>query len=154
MVEGLGEEPFAGASALEPRVWTYRRAIVAFEDRASRCLLRLLAAGFRHCFCVIGDGRRWTLLDPLKGRIEILTFTGCPENELVRHLADGGRRVLMGERSAGSCPAPMPLRPLTCVEVVKRALNLDAPRVFTPLQLHGALLREFGFSEPSTDQES
>ncbi len=134
-----------------PQARPHERAIVGFEDRNEPSVLRLLAAGFRHCFCVLGDGDRWTLVDPLKARIEILSFGGWTETEVIQQLAGGGRRILRGDRipvsEAPARPGGNLPRPLTCVEVVKRALDLNAPGVFTPRQLHGTLLRRCGFVE-------
>jgi hypothetical protein len=139
--------PDGRAAATPPLVWSYRRAIVAFEDRTGGGLLRLLAPGFRHCFCVLGDGERWTLVDPLKARIQLLSLAGCRGQDLLHLLAADGRRLLLG-RPLGLAPLRSPLwRPFTCVEVVKRMLDLDAADVFTPRQLHAALVRRFGFVE-------
>lgn len=129
------------------------RALVGFEDRSPPSGLGWLAAGFRHCFCVLGGDRRWTLLDPLKGRIEIVNLDGCTEADLVRHLAQVGCRLLVGDRSTVGHRRRVPLRPLTCVEVVKRALDVEAAGVFTPRQLHGWLRQRHGFVEPPTDRD-
>lgn len=137
-------------TAAAPQVWSFSRAVVAFEDRSGPSLLRLLARGFRHCFCVLGDGERWTLLDPLKTRLHLLSFTGCSEAELVRHLAQDGRRLLLGRPDLAASLRPASWRPLTCVEIVKRVLDLDAPGVLTPRQLHAVLIHKFGFVVPTT----
>lgn len=133
--------------AVSPQIWSYRWAIVAFEDRTGSSLLRLLAPGFRHCFCVLGDGERWTMIDPLKARIEFLSFAGCSRTDLLQDLADRGRRILLGQLNGGARGRPSLWRPLTCVEIVKRALDVDAPAVFTPRQLHAVLLRSYQFAE-------
>lgn len=130
-----------------PQIWSYRWAIVAFEDRTGSSLLHLLAPGFRHCFCVLGDGDRWTMIDPLKARIEFLTFTGCSRTELLRHLAACGRRLLVGRINGAARDRTSLWRPLTCVEIVKRAIEIDAPEAFTPHQLHAVLLRRYRFAE-------
>lgn len=136
-------------TAAAPQVWSFNRAVVAFEDRSGPLLLRLLARGFRHCFCVLGDGDRWTLLDPLKTRLHLLSFTACSEAELVRHLAQDGRRLLLGRPDLAVSLRAASWRPLTCVEIVKRVLDLDAPGVLTPRQLHTALIHRFGFVVPT-----
>ncbi|MEK0081724.1 hypothetical protein [Benzoatithermus flavus] len=115
------------------------RAIVVFEDRADKSALRLLRPGFRHCFCLVGAGRTWTICDPLKTRIEIVPLFGPSEDELVRHYVGTGRSVLVGRIAATTAPS-WNLRPMSCVETVKRVLRLHAPWVFTPAQLYRALL--------------
>src|SRR5215213_11664871 len=73
-----------------------REALVVFEDRADARALRWLRPGFRHCFCLAGDGRRWTLFDPLKGRFAVAAVDGLPATGLAAHLAVDGRRILHG----------------------------------------------------------
>lgn len=126
------------------------RAIVVFEDRADARLLRLLRPGFRHCFCLVGAGRSWAICDPLKTRIELTPLFGLGESELAGHYAGTGRSVVVGPLTTPSVPLPWRLRPVSCVEIVKRVLRLHAPWVLTPAQLHRALLgragRHAGFS--------
>jgi hypothetical protein len=122
-------------------------AIVVFEDRADRSVLRLLQPGFRHCFCLIGRGQAWTICDPLKTRIELQPLLGLGKAEIARHYAGLGRRVLLGRVGASAGTTSWSLRPVSCVEIVKRLLHLHAPAVFTPAQLHRRLCRE-GWIEP------
>ena len=117
-----------------------QRALVVFADRCDLSTLRVLRPGFRHCFCVLGSGSTWTVCDPLKTRLEIRTFSGPSEAELARHFHERELLVLVGEVAADRLRRPLRLRALTCVEVVKRALNVDLPTVLTPFQLHRALL--------------
>lgn len=122
-----------------------KRALVVFEDRTDLAWLHLLARGFRHCFCLIGEGEAWTLLDPLKDRIEVLSLAGLREAELASGFRASGCEVLAGTIGPRGPGVLSLVRPFTCVEVVKRALHLPAPRVLTPLQLHRALRRDAGF---------
>jgi hypothetical protein len=118
-----------------------RTALVVFEDRPDAGALRWLRPGFRHCFCLTGDDRRWVLLDPLKGGLAVALVEGLSADALAVQLARGGRRILHGnviEPGASVRPA---LRPLTCVEVVKRAVGLASATVVTPHQLYRRLLR-------------
>lgn len=117
-----------------------QRAIVVFEDRCDSSALRFLRPGFRHCFCLVGQGSAWAICDPLKTRIELTPMSGWGESELVAQLARRGRTVLRGEIRPNRVRRPVRLRAVTCVEIVKRILNLDRPAVFTPLQLCRALL--------------
>ena len=57
-----------------------------------------------------------------------------------KHFHEHSNVVLVGEASADRSCRPLRLRTLTCVEVVKRALNVDLPAVLTPFQLHRALI--------------
>lgn len=89
---------------------------------------------------MIGSGSTWIVCDPLMSRIELTRLQGFDEKALVRHYVESGRTVLLGE-----APIPDPtmrwrFRPVTCVEVVKRLLNIDAPAVFTPYQLYRTLI--------------
>ena len=118
------------------------RVIVVFEDRDDSALLRLLDRGFRHCFCVIGSGRAWTICDPLKTRIEIVQVHGLSEPEIAHHYHSTGRAVLVGDAPAHRPNRPYRLRPVSCVEIVKRMVHLDAPYVFTPAQLYRALVEQ------------
>ena len=111
-----------------------------FADRCDLSTLRVLRPGFRHCFCILGSGSTWTVCDPLKTRLEIRTFSGLTEAEVAGHFHASALRVLLGEVAADRSRRPLRLRALTCVEVVKRALNVDLPTVLTPFQLHRALL--------------
>ncbi len=116
------------------------RAIVVFEDRQKRSILQLCRSGFRHCFCLVGNDLAWTICDPLAARIEILPLLGFDEQELARHYSRSGRTVLLGHVSIGDERRRACLRPVSCVEIVKRVLNVDAPRVLTPFQLYRCLL--------------
>lgn len=124
------------------------RALVVFEDRREPSILRVLRPGFRHCFCVVGSGCAWTICDPLKTRIEIVPLLGFGEPQLAAHYHRTGRVVLVGNVVAGAAPRRTRLRPMTCVEIVKRVLNVDAPSVFTPFQLHRALVDAAFGAEP------
>jgi hypothetical protein len=115
-------------------------ALVIFEDRADSLASRVLRPGYRHCFCVVGTGSVWTVCDPLKTRVELTPLQGPTGPELVAHFAASGRAVLVGHVSPDRSARPLRLRPLSCVEVVKRVLNVDLGWVATPFQLCRALL--------------
>jgi hypothetical protein len=66
---------------------------------------------------------------------------GADVHELAGHLAAGGRRVLRGPVAADAAVTWPGVRPITCVEIVKRLLGVRAPGVITPHQLHRHLLR-------------
>lgn len=124
-----------------------RRALVLFEDRRDVSYLRLFRRGFRHCFCVIGTEDRWTILDPIKSALVVLGVHGASEDELTTHYTSTGRIVLAGDVPVITPGHTSHLRPLTCVEIVKRMLKIRAAHVFTPAQLYGLLIGRFGFRE-------
>jgi hypothetical protein len=126
-------------AASECRPIIARRAIVVFEDRTDLRWLRLLRQGFRHCFCLVGDELQWTVCDPLKSAIELHHVTGLSEAELAEHYRNTCRTVLLGQIGRATSHRYR-CRLLTCVEIVKRVICLDAPSVVTPAQLYGQLL--------------
>ncbi len=116
------------------------RAIVVFEDRASAPSLRWLRPGFRHCFCLVRRPCGWVVCDPLKSRLTLEVVALYDETELLQHYRRLGMTALVGN-AVGSTRRDGLIRPLTCVEVVKRILGLRAPGVWTPYQLYRALCR-------------
>jgi hypothetical protein len=118
------------------------QAIIVFEDRPDAgFLLRPLQRGFRHCFCVVGGEQRWVICDPLKTRIEITLVEGLVGEEIAACYHAAGHAVLLGFVQPGSQRRSYRLRAMSCVEVVKHVLNVEAPHAFTPWQLHRALRR-------------
>lgn len=109
-------------------------ALVVFVDRTECWWLRRLAPGFRHCFALLRRGEAWLVCDPLKARIALELLRPPPELDLGAWYARQGHHVLRGYSAGPSQRTPL-LRPLTCVEVVKRLLGLHAPFVLTPRQL-------------------
>jgi hypothetical protein len=85
-------------------------------------------------------GSSWTLCDPLKTRIELMPIFGLSEQNLADGLAGLGRTILRGDVCTERSPRPIRLRAVSCVEIVKRVLNIDAAGLFTPFQLCRALL--------------
>ena len=116
--------------------------LVVFEDRVEPSIVRLLRPGFRHCFCLVGGDLAWTVCDPLASRIELFPLLGFNESELAQHYACGGRTVLVGSVAVARVCRKAAMRAVSCVEIVKRVLNFQAGRVFTPFQLYRALLAE------------
>lgn len=129
-------------------------ALVVFSDRTTLRRLKCLARGFRHCFVVVRDGAgrpgtaqaadgHWLLLDPLADRFVVSALAPrknrpLPADQLALGLRRLGYRVAAA-RIMTPAPAkarPAPVRPLTCVEAVKRILGLRLPWTFTPRQLH------------------
>lgn len=126
-----------GAGSVGPRV------IVVFEDRAAFGTLMWLRAGFRHCFCLLRRPVGWIVCDPLKSHTQLDVIIPYDERDLVLHYLERKLMVLVGN-CLSSGPTLNFLRPLTCVEIVKRIVGLCAPGVWTPYQLYRAL-RRLGF---------
>lgn len=121
-----------------------RTVLVVFEDRAAPGVMRWLRPGFRHCFCALGSGGRWTVCDPLKSRTVLDSVDGMSRDSLVQAWLSLGARVLAGPLP--DTAARRRLAPLTCVELVKSVLGVDLPLVITPFQLWRTLTAEkFGF---------
>jgi hypothetical protein len=116
-------------------------ALVVFEHRSTALPLRWLRPGYRHCFCLVRDGTFWSLCDPLKTRIVLRTVSGLSEADLLKQFAPPEYIVLRGAVACDSHGGRARLRAITCVEIVKRVLNLDLPWVVTPYQLYRRLLR-------------
>lgn len=114
-------------------------AIVVFEHRDARGVLRLLRPGFRHCFCLLRHEAGWLLCDPLKGGLRLDLVPSYDSQALLKHYRSIGRIAIAGPLCGNFPAAPISMRPLTCVEIVKRTLGLAAPAVFTPFQLHAHL---------------
>ena len=124
---------------LEPQCG--QRALVVFENRADSAQLRLLQPGFRHCFCLVGSETSWTVCDPLKTRIELSPVLGLTEPDLADHFVGVGCIVLRGRVSQDRRVRPFRLRAFSCVEVVRRVLNIEVRGVLTPFHLYRALLK-------------
>ena len=121
--------------------------LVVFSNQTDLPWLHILKRGYRHCFLVILQGSRWLVYDPLVHRTEIVAL----DLPLDFDLADWYRQHGLCVVTTEILPAPpthcfpsfwtsLPLRPLTCVEAVKRVLGIRAANVFTPWQLTGTLI--------------
>lgn len=117
--------------------------VVVFEDRRARGILRLLKAGWRHCFCVVRRTHGWVVVDPLKQAIVIESIQEDVLPGFLDQLRGFGCSILVG--STISAPAaPSLLRPLTCVEIAKRLIGLENWWILTPYQLFRRLLASDG----------
>jgi len=123
------------------------RVIVVFEDRVGAPSLKWLRPGFRHCFCLVRRPAGWIVCDPLKSSTRLEVISPYEEDEIVAHYRAMHMKALVGYCSAVGQTSSI-LRPMTCVEIVKRIIGLYAPTVWTPHQLYRALCRA-GFVEPS-----
>lgn len=112
-----------------------RRAALVFVDQTECFALRRLKRGFRHCFTVLRCEPGWLVCDPLKDRIELSILEAPPGLDLPGFYAAQGHRVLLGQSEPAPKRRRLSVAPLTCVEVAKRLVGLQAPLVLTPWQL-------------------
>jgi hypothetical protein len=122
-----------------------RQALVCFEHRPGRGVLRLLRPGFRHCFCLLRAPRGWLVCDPLKRGLVLELLPDLPIEALVRHYLATGRHVTVGRACRGPAASGPALRPLTCVEVVKRAIGVPGGLAPTPWRLFRRLVEVEGW---------
>lgn len=111
--------------------YRYPFAYVAFGGRQTRWWMCFLKKGFCHCALVLGDGREWVLIDPLVHFTDLIVLKN---GSALRTLARQGYRMV---RTTPAIPRlqGVRLRPLTCVETVKRFLGINQPFIWTPYQL-------------------
>ncbi|MGZ8409435.1 MAG: hypothetical protein ACXWVS_05855 [Hyphomicrobium sp.] len=116
-------------------------ALVVFSGDTSVHCLRVLRAGFRHCFVAVCRNDHWIICDPLCHRIDLLVITKSMVADLGQWYRHHGLSVI--ETSVRAAPLRVaPVRPLTCVEAVKRVLGIHARSVNTPWQLYRYLSRQ------------
>lgn len=119
-------------------------AVVVFSGVTDLSGLRLLRPGFRHCFVVLRRGGAWVIIDPLAHgtRVDLAPASLAADAAAIAaaYRGLGLAAVVTEERDPPRRLAPV--RPHTCVEVVKRLIGRHAPRVVTPWQLYRALEKE------------
>lgn len=114
-------------------------ALVVFTGMTGIRWLKPLRAGFRHCFVVVFQGDTAIVCDPLSN--QMLLGSVRPATPLV--VTDWYRErgfTVVATRITEVPRCGALLRPLTCVEIVKRVLGIRAPFVLTPWQLYRHLL--------------
>lgn len=97
-------------------------------------LLRWLKPGFRHCFVILADDRRWVAIDPTSRFTDVAAFDRADRPDLPDWLRAQGYTVVRAPLRRDRV-AVAPIRPFTCVEAVKRILGLRAPFALTPWAL-------------------
>lgn len=112
------------------------RAWVAFSGQTDRPWLRILRPGFRHCYALLHDGRRWLSVDPMLNHMELRVYDHVPEDfDLPQWLRARGQIVVEAPVDH-SRRRPAPFAVFTCVEAVKRVLGLHRFSIMTPWQLY------------------
>lgn len=127
-------------TAHQPDTSQAREALVVFSGQAALAWLRILKAGYRHCFLVLRSGQDWILYNPLSHRTELELVPDADSESLARFFEQRGFRVVRTQSRATPL-RPAPWRPFTCVEAVKRGLGLQAPAIWTPWQLYRYLVK-------------
>lgn len=110
-------------------------AVVVFSGSAAARWLRLLKAGFRHCFLAIQSAGMWIIYDPLATGTE-LTIVGAMDSDDVAAFFTGQGLTAVTTRTRRLTRTPVPWRPFTCVEAVKRGLGIRDGSIWTPWQLY------------------
>ncbi len=114
--------------------------LVCFTGSADNGLWRYLRQGFRHCAICLRTERRWIVLDPLSDHLNIGLAEDIDPFSLAAGLAAAGAGVVCLPNPVLAPAVAKDVRPLTCVEIVKRALGFRANRVCTPWQLYRCLV--------------
>ncbi len=113
-----------------------QKAWVVFSGRTDIGWLKILKPGFRHCYVLLNDGKRWASIDPLSHLTEVAIHHHVPINfDLPGWLEQQGQTVL----STPICrdlKKPAPFMIFTCVEAVKRLIGVHKRLIYTPWQLY------------------
>jgi len=134
MTSSAGEAPAATAA----------RALAIFHDRGAPAWGRVLAPGFRHCFAAIAAGPCWITADARGGRLHVNAVARAGFDLAGFYRRHGFTVVPLPDAAAADAAGAgrrPPLLAATCVGATKWLLGIDAPWVFTPLQLHRHLVR-------------
>jgi len=121
--------------------------LVVFEPHTSAPRPAWLKKGFAHCFALKKLDRSWILLDPLATTMRVEHAGQLEEIPLAAAFAALGASVAIRAGAAPAGPTSTErrlarLRPLTCVEVLKRLLGVHPLWLFTPYQLFTRLRAE------------
>ena len=123
-----------------------KRAFLVFGGEADQPCLRPLRPGFRHCFAALRDddagGGRWTVLDPLSGRLVVARLDLPAGFDLPAFYRRAGFAVLGPFLPGGPRRRLVPpLAPFSCVALCRAVLGACAPLAVTPYGLYRALQR-------------
>ena len=123
----------------DPTSFPPREALIVFEDRPARGFTRFLRPGFRHCFCLIRQQAGWFVCDPLKHSLEFKIVEDADAAHIAARLTVIDRSIIYLSAIPKKGLPSMSLRPLTCVEIVKRVVGINKDFIFTPYQLFSYL---------------
>ena len=125
----------------EPDVYRPGKILVCFGGRKTYWWTRFLKKGFYHCFLVMGDGKRWILIDPVRSRTDLVIFKGNRGFELLKER--GYNTLELPDFMIDSTPKEEGhiFIPFTCVETVKHFLGINSWLIITPYQLYKYLIK-------------
>ena len=109
----------------------YPFAYVAFGGKPTHWWMHFLKKDFYHCALILGNGRDWILIDPLVHFTDLIILKNV---KVIDTLKEKGYKVI---QTTPKIPerTPVQFRPMTCVEIVKRFLGINQPKIWTPYQL-------------------
>ena len=111
---------------------------VAFGGRRTYFWTHFLKKNYNHCFLVVGFGFWWTIIDPVLAFTDIFSLQST---DIKKVFAEKGY-TLVKAKIDYDYKKVLHLRPLTCVESVKRFLGITNPWIFTPYQLYKYIKKE------------
>lgn len=113
---------------------TVKRAWVVFSGHADLPWLKILRPGFRHCYLILNDGKRWITYDPLSSYTDIAVHDLPVEFNLPLWMVQNGTIIVPAKIAIIEKQAPWMV--FTCVEAVKRVLGIHNRFIITPWQLY------------------
>lgn len=122
-------------------IYRFPKVFVAFGGNKTHWWTGFLKKGFYHCLIIFGDGRAFVLIDPVIGWTDIIFFNGEDIAEMFSSLIKQGYKTIV-ETNVQTEKQKCHLRPMTCVETVKRFLRIQNPFIFTPYQLYKHIKKE------------
>lgn len=113
-----------------------QNAWVVFSGETDIAWLKILKPGFRHCFILLNDGKRWMSIDPISPYTDIQIYHHiAAEFDLPAWLENRGHKVIQS-RINKNHKKPAPWMVVTCVELIKRILGIHKRFIITPWQLY------------------
>lgn len=118
-----------------------QKAWIVFTNRTEIRWLKIFKPGFRHCFIILHDGKRWISIDPMAHYMDVVVQNVAPDFDLVGWLRGRGHKVISADLNR-NLTSPSPAMLFTCVEVCKRIIGLQSAFIFTPWQLYRYIERQ------------
>ena len=109
------------------------KALVIFSDAGVHWAAPMLKQGFRHVAVAVLNEGYWIGIDPVMGVPDIRVIAG-QDADLAGHYRAEGFTVI--ETWTRKNDGLFPLALANCVGAVKAILGINAPLIWTPLQLH------------------
>ncbi len=129
---------------------THKDIWVVYSGRADLAYLKLLKEGFRHCFLIYRNGKRqWVAIDGLSSHLEVEVLDVEGHINLPHWFKNQGFIVQSVQYLNERRFKPAPWSFFTCVEVIKRFLNIHEFFIFTPYQLYRYLEKQ-GYEDLSS----